>query len=158
MLKNVPRNPRFLYSALSKCSPADVMEYFEGLGVPLKTERGQRVFPVSDKAGDVVNALENQLRRLNVEIIRGNCTRLVIEDGRCAGALISGREVRARAVVLATGGLSYPLTGLGTAPGTPSRSRQGHSRHGALAVAYPDGDREALGKPRGQVLTSAMFR
>ena len=87
------------------------MEYFEGLGVPLKTERGQRVFPVSDKAGDVVNALENQLRRLNVEIIRGNCTRLVIEDGRCAGALISGREVRARAVVLATGGLSYPLTG-----------------------------------------------
>ena len=111
VLKNVPRNPRFLYSALSKCSPADVMEYFEGLGVPLKTERGQRVFPVSDKAGDVVNALENQLRRLNVEIIRGNCTRLVIEDGRCAGALISGREVRARAVVLATGGLSYPLTG-----------------------------------------------
>ena len=111
VLKNVPRNPRFLYSALSKCSPADVMEYFEGLGVPLKTERGQRVFPVSDKAGDVVNALEKQLRRLNVEIIRGNCTRLVIEDGRCAGALISGREVRARAVVLATGGLSYPLTG-----------------------------------------------
>ncbi len=111
VLKNVPRNPRFLYSALSKCSPADVMEYFEGLGVPLKTERGQRVFPVSDKAGDVVNALENQLRRLNVEIIRGNCTRLVIEDGRCAGALISGREIRARAVVLATGGLSYPLTG-----------------------------------------------
>ena len=113
VLKNVPRNPRFLYSALSKCSPVDVMEYFEGLGVPLKTERGQRVFPVSDKAGDVVNALENQLRRLNVEIIRGNCTRLVIEDGRCAGALISGREVRARAVVLAT------------APGTPSRSRRG---------------------------------
>ena len=122
VLKNVPRNPRFLYSALSKCSPADVMEYFEGLGVPLKTERGQRVFPVSDKAGDVVNALENQLRRLNVEIIRGNCTRLVIEDGRCAGALISGREVRARAVVLATGGLSYPLTGSDGTTNAPASS------------------------------------
>ena len=145
MLKNVPRNPRFLYSALSKCSPADVMEYFEGLGVPLKTERGQRVFPVSDKAGDVVNALENQLRRLNVEIIRGNCTRLVIEDGRCAGALISGREVRARAVVLATGGLSYSLTG-----SVRPRAAGGAYRHGALAVAYPDGDRGALGEPRGR--------
>ena len=126
VLKNVPRNPRFLYSALSKCSPADVMEYFEGLGVPLKTERGQRVFPVSDKAGDVVNALENQLRRLNVEIIRGNCTRLVIEDGRCAGALISGREVRARAVVLATGGLSYPLTG-STGDGYRMAAALGHT-------------------------------
>lgn len=111
VLKNVPRNPRFLYSALSKCSPADVKAYFERLGVPLKTERGQRVFPVSDKAGDIVGALEKQLRRLNVEIIRGNCTKLLIENGQCGGAVISGREVRARAVVLATGGLSYPLTG-----------------------------------------------
>ena len=111
VLKNVPRNPRFLYSALSKCAPADVMDYFRRLGVPLKTERGQRVFPVSDKAGDVVGALERQLRRLNVEIIRGNCTKLLIGDGRCCGAVVSGREVRARAVVLATGGLSYPLTG-----------------------------------------------
>ena len=92
VLKNVPRNPRFLYSALSKCSPADVMEYFEGIGVPLKTERGQRVFPVSDKAGDVVNALERHLHRLHVEVIRGNCTKLLIEDGRCAGAVVSGRE------------------------------------------------------------------
>lgn len=111
VLKNVPRNPRFLYSALSRCSPADVMQYFEGIGVPLKTERGQRVFPVSDKAGDVVAALEKRLKALNVHIIRGNCTRLLIEDNTCAGAVISGREVKASAVVLATGGLSYPATG-----------------------------------------------
>lgn len=111
VLKNVVRNPRFLYSALSKCSPQDVMEFFEGLGVPLKTERGQRVFPVSDKAGDIVSALERRLERLGVEVIKGNCTRLLIEDGACTGAVVSGREIRASAVVLATGGMSYPATG-----------------------------------------------
>lgn len=110
-LKNIIRNPRFLYSALSKCSPADVMEYFEGLGVPLKTERGQRVFPVSDRAGDVVSALERRLKQLEVTVIKGNCTKLLISDGECRGAVVSGREVRAGAVVLATGEMSYPATG-----------------------------------------------
>lgn len=111
VMKNIPRNPRFMYSSLSKCSPADVMEYFESIGVPLKTERGQRVFPVSDRAGDVVFALEKQLRRANVDIIKGNCSSLVIEDGVCCGAVVSGRKISAAAVVLATGGLSYPATG-----------------------------------------------
>lgn len=111
VLKNIPRNPRFLYSALSKFAPADVMEYFENLGVPLKTERGRRVFPVSDKAGDIVRALERQLHKIGAQVIRGNCTRLIIEQGECRGAVISGREVRAGAVVLATGGASYPATG-----------------------------------------------
>lgn len=111
VMRNIPRNPRFMYSPLSKCSPADVMEYFERIGVPLKTERGQRVFPVSDRAGDVVSALEKQLRRENVDIIRGSCSALVIEDGVCCGAVVSGRKISAAAVVLATGGLSYPATG-----------------------------------------------
>lgn len=110
-LANIPRNPRFLYGALARCSPADVMEYFEKLGVPLKTERGRRVFPVSDRAGDVAAALERELERRSVEVVRGNCTRLIIEDGRCAGAVVSGREIRSGAVVLATGGASYPATG-----------------------------------------------
>lgn len=111
VMKNIPRNPRFMYSALSKYAPADVMEYFERLGVPLKTERGQRVFPVSDRAGDIVNALERQMKRLNVDLIRGNCTELMMDGGRCVGAVISGKRIMAKAVVLATGGLSYPLTG-----------------------------------------------
>ena len=111
VMKNIPRNPRFMYSALSKYAPADVMDYFRRLGVPLKTERGQRVFPVSDRAGDVVNALERQMKRLNVDFIRGNCTELMLDGGKCVGAVISGRRVMAKAVVLATGGLSYPLTG-----------------------------------------------
>ncbi|MGN1340244.1 MAG: NAD(P)/FAD-dependent oxidoreductase [Oscillospiraceae bacterium] len=111
VLKNVVRNPRFLYSALSRCSPADVMEFFEDAGVPLKTERGQRVFPVSDRAWDIVAALERRLKKLGVQVIKGNCTRLLFEGRACAGAVISGREVTAAAVVLATGGMSYPATG-----------------------------------------------
>lgn len=111
VMKNIPRNPRFMYSALSKYAPADVMEYFERLGVPLKTERGQRVFPVSDRAGDIVSALERQMKRLNVDLIRGDCTELMMDGGRCVGAVISGKRIMAKAVVLATGGLSYPLTG-----------------------------------------------
>ncbi len=111
VLKNVVRNPRFLYSALSRCAPADIMAYFEGLGVPLKTERGQRVFPVSDRAADIVSALERRLKKLSVEVIRGSCTKLLIEDNICTGAVISGRKVKAAAVVLAAGGASYPATG-----------------------------------------------
>lgn len=111
VLKNIPRNPRFMYSSLAKYSPADVMDFFERIGVPLKTERGSRVFPVSDKAGDVVSALEKHLKKLGVDIIRGSCTELILEQGRCCGAVISGKKVTANAVVLATGGLSYPLTG-----------------------------------------------
>ncbi len=111
VLKNVVRNPRFLYGALSRCAPADIMAYFEGLGVPLKTERGQRVFPVSDRAADIVSALERRMKKLGVEVIRGSCTKLLIEENTCTGAVISGREVKAAAVVLAAGGASYPATG-----------------------------------------------
>lgn len=111
VMKNIPRNPRFMYSALSKCSPQDVKDFFEQAGVPLKTERGHRVFPVSDRAADIVSALERQMKKHGAELIHGNCTKLLIEDGCCVGAVISGKEVRARAVVLATGGASYPATG-----------------------------------------------
>lgn len=111
IMKNIPRNARFLYSALSQFSAADVMELFESLGVPLKTERGNRVFPQSDKAFDVVQALKKEISRLKVEVIYEQCTALIIEDGACLGARTKKREVRANATVLATGGKSYPLTG-----------------------------------------------
>lgn len=121
------------------------MEYFGKLGVPLKTERGRRVFPVSDRAGDVVSALEGQLRKLNVEVIKGNCTRLLIEDGACCGAVISGREVRAGAVVLATGGASYPLTGSDGSGYALARPGRAHGDSPG-AFPYPDGNRGALGR------------
>ncbi len=111
IMKNIPRNARFLYSALSQFSAADVMELFESLGVPLKTERGNRVFPQSDKAFDIVQALKKEISRLKVEVIYEQCTELIIEDGACLGARTKKREVRAAATVLATGGKSYPLTG-----------------------------------------------
>ncbi len=111
VLKNIPRNGRFLYSALSGFSAADTMAFFEGLGVPLKTERGQRVFPVSDRASDIVNALTDELKKLKVAILHENVTDLIIKDGRCAGVKTNKREITASSVVLATGGKSYPKTG-----------------------------------------------
>ncbi|MCH5207513.1 MAG: NAD(P)/FAD-dependent oxidoreductase [Oscillospiraceae bacterium] len=111
VMKNIPRNPRFLYSAMNNFPPSEVMSFFEGLGVELKTERGRRVFPVSDKAGDIVSALERELKRRNVEIVRENVRSLIIENGKCTGVNTAKKQFKADAVVLATGGRSYPKTG-----------------------------------------------
>ena len=110
-MENIPRNGRFLYGAVTRFSPADTIAFFEGLGVPLKTERGKRVFPVSDKAADIVNALVGRLKELGVEVLRDNVRSLIIEDGRCAGVNTRGGQYRAGAVILAAGGASYPRTG-----------------------------------------------
>lgn len=111
-LSNVPTNPRFLYAPLSHLSTADTMAFFEGLGVPLKTERGQRVFPVSDRAGDIVFAMEKKCRESDVEILHRRVQRILFEDGCAVGVALSGNaEDRADAVILCTGGKSYPLTG-----------------------------------------------
>ncbi len=111
IMKNIPRNARFLYSALSQFSAEDVMSFFERIGVPLKTERGSRVFPVSDKAADVVSALTGRLKQLGVDVLREECTSLIIEEGSCRGIVTKKRSINARSVVLATGGKSYPVTG-----------------------------------------------
>lgn len=109
LMENIPRNGRFLYSALSAFTPQDAMALFEGLGVPLTTERGKRVFPTSGKARDIVNALERRLKALGVELIQEHADSLIIEDERCAG--VRGRREYRGAVILATGGMSYPRTG-----------------------------------------------
>ncbi len=110
-LSNVPTNPRFLYTALAQFSPQDTKDYFEELGVPLKVERGKRVFPVSDKAADVVDALFSHCRALGVEIITKKVTGLAIDGGRVCGVKCGGDTARADYVLLATGGCSYPTTG-----------------------------------------------
>lgn len=111
-LEAVPRGGRFLYSAWNAFSAWDTMEFFTQLGVPLKTERGGRVFPVSDQARDVVDALTGYALQSGAQLQRERVLELRIEDGQVTGVLCeSGDTYASRSVVIATGGLSYPLTG-----------------------------------------------
>lgn len=111
VMENIPRSPRFLYSALSRFSPEDTMAFFESLGVELKTERGNRVFPVSDSAKDISGALINACKQAGVRFVRDHIGNLIIENGRVLGARGRQEEYLADKVVIATGGLSYPKTG-----------------------------------------------
>ena len=110
-LNNVPTNPRFLYAALSGFSTEDTKTFFENLGVPLKTERGKRVFPVSDKAQDVVHAMEKHCRDCGVQIIYEKVKKVLFRDGVAVGVEVASQEIQADAVIVCTGGLSYPTTG-----------------------------------------------
>ena len=110
-MQHVPTNPRFLYSALSAFSTEDTVAFFEDAGVPLKVERGRRVFPVSDKAEDIVSALVSGLRKNNVQIVHGRVSAIETEGGAVVGCRIGDRLVEADSVIIATGGRSYPGTG-----------------------------------------------
>lgn len=110
-LTNVMTNPRFLYAALNRFSTADTKDFFELRGVPLKTERGKRVFPVSDKAADIVAALADACREAGVTVVYERVKALLIKDGCLRGVETAGGEREADAVIVCTGGKSYPLTG-----------------------------------------------
>ncbi len=112
-LAQVPRNPRFLYSALSFFSPRDMMSLLEENGCPVTVQRGKRVFPSSEKASDVTRALTGLLRKPDVRVrLNAAVRRLAAEDGRITGAeLADGTFLPADAVILACGGWSYPATG-----------------------------------------------
>lgn len=111
VMKNIPRNPKFMFSALSRFSPEDTMAFFESLGVPLKTERGNRVFPESDRAEDIRTALVNACKDAGVRIVRDEITEIITENGVCVGAKSGTDEYYASKSVVATGGKSYPVTG-----------------------------------------------
>ena len=113
LLQAVKSNNKFLYSAFYSFNSQDMMALLEESGVPLKTERGNRVFPVSDHSSDIIRGLERLLHRYDVHIrLRKEVQEILVEDGRAAGIrLKDGYEDRAQAVVVATGGLSYPTTG-----------------------------------------------
>jgi len=111
-LTAVRGNSRFLYSAANALSPTDTMAFFEDRGLRLKTERGKRVFPASDRSADVLAALVGYCDENHVHIETGRVTAVVAADGHIAGVrLKSGAHIEAPAVILATGGLSYPTTG-----------------------------------------------
>ena len=110
-MTNIPGDGRFLYSALNRLSPRDTMELFEGLGLKLKTERGNRVFPVSDNANDVAGALQRYMHRSGVRIERCSAKHILTENSAVVGVQTDEGVIDCRATVICTGGLSYPLTG-----------------------------------------------
>ncbi len=112
LIGNVPVNGRFLFGAFSRFDTGDTMDFFESMGVPLKTERGNRVFPVSDKAFDIVDALNRYITENGVIRKQGRAKELLVEDGFVRGCVTEdGKECFADSVIIATGGMSYPLTG-----------------------------------------------
>ncbi|MCI9449783.1 MAG: NAD(P)/FAD-dependent oxidoreductase [Clostridiales bacterium] len=111
-MASVVRNPKFLYSAAFRYPPSSIKEFFEKLSVPLKTERGGRVFPVSDKASDIVNALRREMKRLGVEVKTDFRVREIAASDDGTFSVSDGRATaRHTAVIICTGGVSYPLTG-----------------------------------------------
>ena len=111
ILQNIPRNGRFLYSAMTALPPKSVMEFFENAGCPLKTERGNRVFPVSDKSQSVLDALRQEMRRTGVTVRTGRVKEILMENGTVCGVATEKETFEGKSVILATGGVSYPTTG-----------------------------------------------
>ena len=127
LIANVPTNGRFLYSAFSNFMPQDTIELIEDMGVPLKCERGNRVFPCSDKAMDIVDALVHYGTDDGAEIIHGRAKELIIKDGTLKGVrTFDGEEINADKIIIATGGKSYPLTG-STGDGYELARQAGHT-------------------------------
>lgn len=111
VLAHIPSGGKFLYSALSAFPPDAVMHFFEGHGLPLKTERGKRVFPQSDNANDVANLLEKLCRNNGVQFRQGEVTGISIKDSRVKGIKLYAESLDCKTCIICTGGLSYPLTG-----------------------------------------------
>ena len=126
VLQNIPKNGRFLYSALTAYPPKSVMDFFEQRGCSLKTERGNRVFPVSDRAASVLDCLEKELRRLSVTVRTGRVRRILVQDGAVTGVALGEEIIPTSRVILATGGLSYPTTG-STGDGFSMARELGHT-------------------------------
>ena len=158
VLQSVPHNSRFLHSAVNRFPPSEVKAYFESLGVPLKTERGGRVFPRSDKAADVIDALFFTLKRRQVKLLHHRAVRLIMEQGCLCGVEIDdGSILTCGAAVLATGGVSYPLTG-STGDGFRMAEALGHTilpLRGSLVPLEEDG--ELCSRMQGLSLRNVMF-
>lgn len=111
VLQNTPRNGRFLFSAMAAFPPEKTYAFFESHGCPLKVERGNRVFPVSDRSQSVLDCLQNELRRLHVTVSEERVTEILTAEGRVTGVRTDRGSYEAGWVILATGGVSYPATG-----------------------------------------------
>lgn len=136
LISNVPRNGRFLYGAFSRFMPSDVIDFFESRGVELKTERGNRVFPVSDSAADIVDALHGYARS-RARIMKGRAVELMTDNSKVIGVRTEdGEEIYAEKIIVATGGLSYPGTG-STGDGYELAKQAGHNITDILPSLVP---------------------
>ncbi len=126
VMQNIPRNGRFLFSALENFPPEEIESFFENAGCALKVERGNRVFPVSDKSQSVLDALKNELRKTHVTMKTARVRSLLIENDRIASVQTDAENIYANWVILATGGLSYPTTG-STGDGYRMAEEVGHT-------------------------------
>ena len=135
--EHVLRNPRFLYSAFSHFDNKDLMERIEQAGVPLKTERGGRVFPVSDKSSDILRACEKIVRESGVTVrLNAHVDEVLTQDGTVCGIRIGSQTLACDAVVVATGGISYPQTG-STGDGYDFARATGHAVEEPVASLVP---------------------
>ena len=126
VLQNVPRNGKFLYSAMQSFPPDQIMEFFEDRGCELKVERGNRVFPVTDKSSSVLECLKDELRRLGVTVIKDRAKRISISEEGIFGVIGEKERYLSKWVILATGGVSYPTTG-STGDGYSIAASLGHT-------------------------------
>lgn len=142
VLKNTPRNSKFLFSAMHGFAPERTMEFFEAMGCPLKTERGNRVFPESDRSQSIIEALKKALTQNHVEIRQATVQKLFEKDGAICAVKTERDMIACNRVILATGGVSYPLTG-STGDGYRMAEMLGHTvvePTGSLVPMVEDGD------------------
>lgn len=126
VLQNTPRNGRFLYSAMDAFPPERIMSFFQENGCALKTERGNRVFPVTDRSQSVLECLQKELRRCQVTVKTARVRQILTEDGVVTGVKTQNETIQAKWVILATGGASYPTTG-STGDGYAMAEALGHT-------------------------------
>ena len=126
ILQNIPRNGRFLYSAMNAFAPESIIAFFEENGCPLKTERGNRVFPVSDRSQSVLEALQKAMRRLHVTVQNERVKGILTDNGVVTAVRTEQNTYETASVILATGGMSYPTTG-STGDGYSIAQRLGHT-------------------------------
>lgn len=136
-LQNVISNSRFLTSAIYNFSSADLMELLQSNGLPLKTERGNRVFPVSDKSSDVIKTLADMLKQANVKVtLNQTVTDIIVENGSVSKVVTDACVYPCDKVIIATGGISYPLTG-STGDGYKFAKKLGHKLVNPVQALVP---------------------
>ncbi|MCL2638566.1 MAG: NAD(P)/FAD-dependent oxidoreductase [Oscillospiraceae bacterium] len=156
LLRNIKTNPRFMQSSLARFTSADTMAFFEDLGVSLKTERGNRVFPASDLASDVVGALNTRLNILRVNVIADRAREIIAENGEARGVKCEKGSYFAPKVIIATGGLSYPKTG-STGDGYKLAAKVGHNIIKPKAALVPIETREDVSELAGLTLKNVKL-